>query len=197
MSILNQNQNNQQGGQGEQGRVTSPINTQGQLIGAQGRNDQGQGQGQGQGQRNINIGETLHVWKLTGVRNLKDGPQTSEKIGGEFPDVSPDEPLVVVKRYGGKLLCRRGDGSEILVHRNHVNPNAKYYATRKGTGQGGQQGSPGQGGQQIEQQMDPQARLQHARQKLEEANREYDRVRQMIESNVNDTGQDQGQRQAG
>ena len=157
----------QEGGQGGQGR--SQGRGQGQ--------SQGQGQ-QGQGRRTLfNEGEEIRVWKPTGVRNLKYGAQTSERTGGDYPDISPDEPLLVIKRFGsGKAICRRPSGDELIVHANHVNPDSRYYTTRKTMGQGqGQQGGRQGGGRRSVPpagDISPQERLRLAEERLRDAQAE-------------------------
>jgi hypothetical protein len=77
------------------------------------------------------VGKPCFVWKVTGVRDGKNGPTTSERTGQDYQDVDPSEPLMVLTKYGSnKALCRRPDGTEITVHLNHINKSSAYYANR-------------------------------------------------------------------
>jgi hypothetical protein len=149
---------------------------------------QERGQGQGQGRAAFVVGETVRVWKPTGVRKLKYGFQTSERIGGDKPDITPDEDLVVVERFGaGKALCKRRNGDQVIVHRNHIDPQAKYYAAkaqRQGAGGGGR----GQQQGRQERPASPQERLQHAREEMERAKNEFEAAMQEVEEVAEELG---------
>lgn len=77
------------------------------------------------------VGKTVNVWKTTGVRNLKGGPCTSERTGGDYEDIEPTEELMVLKKFGStRALVRRENGDEVTMHINHINPSSTYYAAR-------------------------------------------------------------------
>lgn len=136
-------------------------------------------------------GGVVHVWKPTGVRKLKYGIQTSERTGGEFPDVRPEEALEVIERLSsGKALCRRPDregqaDEKIIVHINHINRDSKYYSDRKGRSQQGTRSatSTGMGGERGRvQPPTPQERLQSARDLMEQARQEHDAALKEMEA---------------
>lgn len=82
-------------------------------------------------------GEMCRVWKPTGVRNGKTGPATSERLGQDYPDIQPNEDLLVLTKYGTtKALVERASRKghpdhQLIVHINHINPSSGYYANRK------------------------------------------------------------------
>ena len=83
----------------------------------------------------LEVGKHVRVWKTTGVRLLSRGPQTSERVGGDFPDVEPDEDLLVLRKDGSQYAyVRRASGEEIRIHLNHINPTSSYYADRDFSG---------------------------------------------------------------
>jgi hypothetical protein len=77
------------------------------------------------------VGSVVHVFEPKGCRTLSKGICSSERLGGEYPDVLPTEDLLVVKTAGSnQALCRRPSGQEVLIHINHINAEADYYALR-------------------------------------------------------------------
>lgn len=74
--------------------------------------------------------QTVSVWEPKGCRELRGGPSSSEKRGGEYEDLLPEEQLVVLQPMGSRALCRRPNGQTLLVHKNHVDPNQSYSAAR-------------------------------------------------------------------
>lgn len=83
----------------------------------------------------FDVGKVVHVWKVTGVRELRGGPSTSERIDGDHPNIEPDEDLEVTKKIGStRAIVRRsnpGEGPvEVAIHINHVNSTSSYYALR-------------------------------------------------------------------
>lgn len=77
------------------------------------------------------VGETVHVFETKGCRELKGGPSSSERLGGEYDDIEPSEDLKVVKKLGStKAIVEREDGTQISMHINHINPKSDYYALR-------------------------------------------------------------------
>lgn len=80
-------------------------------------------------------GAVCHVFETKGVRNGSKGMQTSERKGLDHPDIDPSEDLLVLQKLGStQALCKRADGSEVVVHINHINPDSAYYGTRRKSG---------------------------------------------------------------
>lgn len=80
-------------------------------------------------------GKVVRVWKTTGCRELRGGPSTSERIDGEYPNISTDEDLTVTKRIGStRAIVRRskpGNGPvDIAIHINHIDGKSNYYALK-------------------------------------------------------------------
>ena len=74
---------------------------------------------------------TVRVFKDTGVRDMKNGISTSERTGGDYPDITSDEDLLVLKKFGStRALVRRENGQEVNIHINHVTPASTYYSQR-------------------------------------------------------------------
>lgn len=135
-------------------------------------------------------GSTVNVWKKTGVRRLKYGVQTSERPGGDFPDIETNEALTVVKKLGsGKAVCRRQNGQEIIVHKNHIDKDAKYYAVRLAeaakeaaeSAGGSANPEPESAGPNEKIPSTPQERLQAAHEAMDRARLEYDEALKQIE----------------
>lgn len=84
------------------------------------------------------VGKTVFVFKRTGVCDSRDGGtcRTSEKVGLEYPDIEPTEPLIVKAKHGSvrATVIREGRKGypdyEVVIHKNHINKNADYYAGR-------------------------------------------------------------------
>ncbi len=84
------------------------------------------------------VGKHVFVFKTTGVTDGRDGGtcRTSEKIGREYPDIEPTEPLLVKAKHGSvrATVVREGrkgyPDHEVVIHKNHINKNADYYAGR-------------------------------------------------------------------
>jgi hypothetical protein len=73
------------------------------------------------------VGQTVNVFERKGLRALKSGIASSERPGGEYPDLMPDEPLLVLKVYGQtRADVQREDGTIFRIHRNHVVSSATY-----------------------------------------------------------------------
>lgn len=155
---------------------------------SEGQNEDQRGQGQGQGRRNPSrpkfvVGETVNVWKLTGVRDLKMGPSTSERPGGDYPDIDVDEPLKVVETRGAKALVKREDGQKVWIHINHIWKESKYYEQRgQGRGQGQEQGQQARGERQQSQQRQQMPSRETVKQKLENARIAYEEALSELES---------------
>ncbi len=123
-------------------------------------------------------GGTVNVWKKTGVRRLKYGVQTSERTGGDFPDIDESEELKVVKKLGsGKAVCIRPNGQEIIVHKNHVDKDAKYYAPRLAAAAEADAKNEAA----SEKGQTPQEKLHAAQDLMNKARREYDEALKQIE----------------
>ena len=129
-------------------------------------------------------GGTVNVWKKTGVRRLKYGVQTSERTGGDFPDIEESEELKVVKKLGsGKAVCVRPNGQEIIVHKNHVDKDAKYYTQRlAAAAEGGEgKGAEAEPSAPNEKSQTPQEKLHAAQELMNRARQEYDEALKQIE----------------
>jgi hypothetical protein len=78
------------------------------------------------------VGAVVHVWTTKGCTDLSTGPSSSERTGGNYPDITPSEDLLVLKCFGkGSALCQRPNGQVIRVHHNHINEAAKYNTSKK------------------------------------------------------------------
>lgn len=107
------------------------------------------------------IGKFVSVWEPKGCRELKSGASSSERTGGEYEDIFPEEKLKVVQKLGStRAIVERENGMRISMHLNHINPSSSYYALR---GQKSASQKP-----MAERKMDALAKLQQAKKELEE-----------------------------
>jgi hypothetical protein len=149
--------------------------------GGQKKNENGNGNGNGKRPKFV-VGETVRVWKLTGVRDLKMGASTSERPGGDYADITPDEPLTVIETHGARAVCQRPDGQEVWVHINHIWKGSKYYQS-KGRQTGGREQGRGQQAQGSQRRSAAQPSPQGTvKQKLERARAAYETALSELES---------------
>lgn len=83
----------------------------------------------------FNVGSIVHVWEPKGCRELKGGASSSERLGGEYPDIDTTEDLKVIKKLGStRAIVERSHedckGMQISMHLNHINADSSYYALR-------------------------------------------------------------------
>lgn len=82
-------------------------------------------------------GSIVHVFATKGCRDLKPGPSSSERAGGDYADIEPTEDLLVIEKRGStKAVCQRSHedhvGMHILVDLNHIDETRAYNGLKTG-----------------------------------------------------------------